>query len=230
MHAEKGAHRWWRRGRTFILKRAGGSRFPVCVCACVQPPLRRLRCAARQLHTLSRRPVSVWQKTSLVVGPRAQNVCGGGGNGCQGEWGRQQMNRREATRRWEAQKKVTSLRGFFHPPLPRPLSRRPLSCQRWVTWLLGLQVRARARVCVCAVVRNVVGFLDGSCAFSPHSHGTISCQWPVAQLPPFMSPPLQIEVNINEVALGFRWGLHKWRCKTYIIYTYQDAGLFVSWC
>lgn len=105
-------------------------------------------CAARQLHTLSRRPVSVWQKTSLVVGPRAQNVCGGGGNGCQGEWGRQQMNRREATRRWEAQKKVTSLRGFFHPPLPRPLSRRPLSCQRWVTWLLGL-AGARARMCVC---------------------------------------------------------------------------------
>lgn len=189
-------------------------------CVRMQPPLRRPRCAARQLHTLSRRPVSVCQKKrrrrkpSLAVGLRAQSVCGGG-NGCQGEWGRQQMNRREATRRWEAQKRWQVCVAVPPPTHSYPTlttSRTPLSCQRWDTGRLGLLAGVRACACLYVFVLlwgMWLDFLDGSCASSPLSHGTMSCQWrppPLISPPPFMFPPPLIEVNISEVALGFGKG------------------------
>lgn len=119
------------------------------------PAAAALRCAARQLHTLSRRPVSVWQKrkkkkTSSAVGLRAQRACAAAAVMAARE--SEEDNKWTAGKRLEGEErgKGDKFVLLFSRPTAT-LSRTLLSCQRWDTWLLGLSgvcVRACARVCL----------------------------------------------------------------------------------
>lgn len=85
--SKKLTRRWSTNGQTtFILKRAGGNRFP-CSHSCGGCAALRCTAAAHAL-TSSSQCLTKKKKKKNLVGcwtASAESVCGGGGNGCQGE-------------------------------------------------------------------------------------------------------------------------------------------------
>lgn len=165
------------------------------------------RCAAPHSSCTRSRPV--FDKTSLVW-LCEQNVCGG--NGCQGEWGRQQMNPRETTHRWER----------------RHDNSAPSSTSVLLSRALWRLVHS-ARRCVLG---NLVGFLMA------HTHAHIHARTHIHTLDNKLSIPSAYHACLlRALALaplrssGLVWGLNlRWTVSLYVSAVLARAGLFVSCC
>lgn len=196
----------------------------------MQPPLRRLHGSCTRSHVVQ--PVLDKKKKTRWLLDCERRACAAAAVMAARE--SEEDNKWTAAKRLEGEKRRKGDKFVLifipHPPLPWPSRAHYCLVSSGILGDLGSQVCmcARPPVCVCAVVRNVVGISgrlvrvlatltrDNELSMA----GCRACIPPPTP-PPFMLPPLLIEVNINEVVLGL--GLHKWRCKTYIMYTYAKA-------